>query len=141
MSTLLEQAVRAHGGIDRWNTLRTASAVLDIGGAIWRLKGQPDMFREIQLTASLRHQQVAIASSSAGWRGTFTPDAVHIDAPDGKGADERHEPRASYYGHTQQTEWDRLHALGSVTLAEYVHKARERDLLFHAANGQSPLDH
>ncbi len=111
MSTLLEQAVRAHGGIDHWNTLRTASAVLDIGGAIWPRKGQPDMFREIELTASLRHQQVEIAAPAAGWRGTFTPDVVRIDAP------------------------------GSVALAEYVHKERERDLLFHAANGPSPLDH
>ncbi|WGS47313.1 hypothetical protein LFL97_39810 (plasmid) [Burkholderia sp. JSH-S8] len=111
MSTLLEQAVRAHGGIDHWNTLRTASAVLDIGGAIWPLKGQPDMFREIELTASLRHQQVEIAAPAAGWRGTFTPDVVRIDAPGGKGAEARHAPRASYRGHTQQTEWDRLHAL------------------------------
>jgi hypothetical protein len=111
MSTLLEQVVLAHGGIDNWAKLRTASAVLDIGGAIWHLKGQPDMFQDIELAANLRHQHVAITSPRAGWRGTFTPDVVRVDSLDGHAAEERRAPRASYRGHTQQTQWDRLHAL------------------------------
>ncbi|PCE33244.1 hypothetical protein [Burkholderia ubonensis] len=111
MSTLLEQAVEAHGGIDNWERLRAVSAELDIGGAVWHLKGQPDMFQSIELAADLRRQYVAITSKAGGWRGTFTPDVVGIGSVNGRAADERSTPRTAYRGHTQQTRWDRLHAL------------------------------
>ena len=111
MSTLLEEAVLAHGGIDNWAKLQSASAVLDIGGAVWHLKGQPDMFQDIELAASLQRQHVAIASPKGGWRGTFAPHAVRVESLDGHAAEERHTPRASYQGHTQETQWDRLHAM------------------------------
>jgi hypothetical protein len=111
MSTLLEQAIRAHGGTENWARFRTVSASLDIGGAVWRLKGQPDLFQGIELAADLRHQHVAITSRIAGWRGDFTPDTVRIESLDGRAAEERHAPRESYQGHIQQTQWDRLHAL------------------------------
>ncbi|MCA8403825.1 hypothetical protein LGN09_02920 [Burkholderia cenocepacia] len=41
MSTLLEQAIQAHGRLENWNRFRAVSAELDIGGAVWHLKGQP----------------------------------------------------------------------------------------------------
>jgi hypothetical protein len=111
MSTLLEEAVHAHGRTVNWAKHGAASAVLDIGGAIWDLKGLPGLFQEIELTASLRRQHVAIASPTGGWRGTFTPDVVCVDSPDGRAADERHAPRDAYRDHTQLTQWDRLHAM------------------------------
>ncbi|KWF13199.1 hypothetical protein WL82_05985 [Burkholderia ubonensis] len=111
MSTLLERAVRAHGGIDNWAQLRQASAVLDIGGAVWHLKGQPDMFRNIEAIADLRQQHVVITSQAGGWQGTFTPGMVHIDALDAHATQACRAPRTAYGGHTQETPWDRLHAL------------------------------
>jgi hypothetical protein len=110
MSTLLEQAVQAHGGLDNWKNLRHVSAKLDIGGAIWQFKGQPDMFRRLQLEADLQQQRVELISEIAGWKGSFTPDLVRIESP-GQHVEERKAPRASYEGHTQQTPWDRLHSL------------------------------
>ncbi|QBQ99164.1 hypothetical protein [Paraburkholderia pallida] len=110
MSTLLEQAVQAHGGIDNWAKFRSVSAELDIGGAVWPLKGLPDMFQGIELAASLQRQHVGITSKGAAWRGTFTPDVVRIDSPDGH-IEERHAPRESYQGHTHLSPWDRLHGL------------------------------
>ena len=111
MSTLLEKAVQAHGGLDNWKTFGSVSAGLDIGGAIWHLKGLPDMFKDIELTASLREQLMVTTSPRAGWRGTFTPDLVQIGSLDGQTLEERHAPRASYEGQVQETPWDRLHAL------------------------------
>lgn len=111
MSTLLDDAVRAHGGLDHWSKFRTVSAALDIGGAVWHLKGQHGLFHDIELDANLRSQYVAITAPAAGWRGTFTPELVRISSLDGNANDELREPRASYQGHTQQTPWDRLHAL------------------------------
>jgi hypothetical protein len=40
MSDLLETAIKAHGGLERWNQLDTVSARLVQGGALWALKGQ-----------------------------------------------------------------------------------------------------
>ena len=111
MSTLLDEALLAHGGIDNWNRLRTASAALDIGGAVWPLKGRAGMFRNIALAASLQRQHMSITSPSAGWLGTFTPDAVRIESFNGDAAEERRAPRESYRGHVQDSQWDRLHAL------------------------------
>ncbi|MEM5314642.1 hypothetical protein [Paraburkholderia sp. JHI869] len=111
MSTLLERAVEAHGGIDNWKKLRTVSATLDIGGGIWHLKGQPDMFRNIELVASLTRQHVSIMQPTAGWQGSFTPEAVRIESLVGQAAEERRAPRDFYRGHVQDTLWDRLHAL------------------------------
>ncbi|KVS39923.1 hypothetical protein [Burkholderia ubonensis] len=111
MSTLLEQAIQAHGGIENWNRFRTVSAELDIGGAVWHLKEQPGLFHGIELVANLWHQHVAIASPAGGWRGTFEPDIVAIDTVTGETLETRHAPRDAYRGHTQQTRWDRLHAL------------------------------
>ncbi|WP_197732784.1 hypothetical protein [Paraburkholderia pallida] len=111
MSTLLEEAVRAHGGIENWTKFGAVSAELDIGGAIWHLKGLPDIFKGIELAANLRDQSMAIASPAGGWRGTYAPDVVRIGSLDGRNVEERHAPRAAYEGQTQESPWDRLHAL------------------------------
>ncbi|CAE6808068.1 hypothetical protein [Paraburkholderia haematera] len=111
MSTLLEDAVLAHGGIGNWKKHRAASASLDIGGAIWQLKGQPNMFRDIELDASLEQQHVSMTSQTAGWKGVFTPDRVSIELPEQHRVEQRDAPRTSYADHTQETQWDQLHAL------------------------------
>jgi hypothetical protein len=111
MNTLLEQAVAAHGGLENWKKLRSASATLDIGGAIWHVKGQPDMFAGIELEADLQKQHIAMQSRAAGWKSEYAPDLVRIESKAGNSVEERRAPRASYEGHTQQTQWDRLHAL------------------------------
>ncbi|MEB2609345.1 hypothetical protein SB461_22915 [Burkholderia cenocepacia] len=111
MSTLLKQAIQAHGRLENWNRFRAVSAELDIGGAVWHLKGQPGLFHGIELVADLRRQHVAIASAADGWRGTFEPDVVGIGTVNGDAPETRRAPRDAYRGHTQQTRWDRLHAL------------------------------
>ncbi|WP_423370977.1 hypothetical protein [Burkholderia sp. LMG 32019] len=111
MSTLLDEAIHAHGGIGNWERFRTVSAELDIGGAVWHLKDQPGMFHGIELAADLRRQHVAITSSGGNWRGTFEPDVVAIDSMNGAAPEARRMPRSAYQGHTQQTRWDRLHAM------------------------------
>jgi hypothetical protein len=111
MSTLLEQAVQAHGGIDAWKEIRGVRAKLDIGGGIWHVKGVPDMFRNVALDADLLRQQVDITSPSGGWTGHFTPDLVSIESKTQPVVEQRRAPRSSFAGQTQQTPWDRLHAI------------------------------
>ncbi len=39
MTDLLDRAVAAHGGLDRFNQFKTVSAHLVLGGRLWALKG------------------------------------------------------------------------------------------------------
>jgi hypothetical protein len=44
MNKLLELAVAAHGGLDRWHSYRSVSLELSVGGVLWQLKGQGGLF-------------------------------------------------------------------------------------------------
>jgi len=43
MNDLLQVAVNAHAVLERWNQLKTVKASVSITGAIWQLKGKPDI--------------------------------------------------------------------------------------------------
>ena len=43
MNDLLQVAVNAHGGLARWSQWKPAKASLSIMGAIWQVKGRPDV--------------------------------------------------------------------------------------------------
>ena len=51
MNDLLRVAVDAHGGSSRWNQLKTVKASLSITGAIWHVKGKPDVLKDVSIEA------------------------------------------------------------------------------------------
>jgi hypothetical protein len=110
MSQLLEQAVKAHGGIENWSRFRSVAVDLDVGGALWPHKGQEGLLKGIGVKADLRRQHVEFVSHKQGWRGTFEPDLVRLVSAEGA-SEERRAPRASFAGHQHETPWDRLHTL------------------------------
>jgi len=46
MNDLLKLAVEAHGGLGHWNQLSFAKADVSITGAIWAVKGRPDLLKD-----------------------------------------------------------------------------------------------
>ena len=56
MSDLLEQAIAAHGGLDAWRGMTSCVARLSIDGAIWRMKGVPDVFRSVGIGRARIHR-------------------------------------------------------------------------------------
>jgi hypothetical protein len=42
-NSLLKLATEAHGGLDRWNHLKSLKAHLSVTGGIWHVKGRPDV--------------------------------------------------------------------------------------------------
>src|SRR6266404_6101540 len=56
MNTLSKLATEAHGGLDRWNQLKSVKAHLSVTGAIWRVKGRPDVLKDIRIVLALREQ-------------------------------------------------------------------------------------
>jgi hypothetical protein len=51
MNELLSLAIKAHGGLDRWNKVRSVEATASITGAIWYVKGRPDVLKNVVVSA------------------------------------------------------------------------------------------
>ena len=60
MNELLELAVDAAGGLDRWKQLKSVRASMSITGAIYHLKGKPDVLKDITVEAQLQEQALTI---------------------------------------------------------------------------------
>jgi hypothetical protein len=111
MSDLLDLAIDAHGGLDRWQKLSKVSARASIGGATWRLKRQPDA-PDVRIKATLHEQHVEFWPYKApGTHSIYEPDRVTVKADDGPVLDSRTNPRGSFAGHTLTTPWDELHVV------------------------------
>src|ERR1700730_11466553 len=76
MNELLSLAIKAHGGLDRWNTVASVQAATSITGAIWYLKGKPDVLKNVIATAETRTERVTMTFVGQDKESTFEPDRV-----------------------------------------------------------------
>ena len=109
MNKLLQLAVDSHGGMDRWNQLKTVTASMSITGGVWYLKGRPDVLKDIVVEMSLREEKVLTRYREQNRRTVFTPREIISESEDGKLLERRLNPRASFEGQTQATPWDDIH--------------------------------
>ena len=56
MSTLVDLAISAHGGMDRRKRLSTVSAHLRVGGALWALTGKEGFMGDVNFEAELHRE-------------------------------------------------------------------------------------
>jgi hypothetical protein len=42
MNDLLNLAMKAHGGLERWKQVRNMQAKVTLNGTLWQIKGRPD---------------------------------------------------------------------------------------------------
>lgn len=109
MNDLLDSAVAAHGGLDRWNEINAISVEASITGALWHLKGKPDVLKDVRLTVGTKRQLLAVDFVGQDKRLVFEPLRVVIERRDGTIIDARDQPESSFDGHQLQTPWDDLH--------------------------------
>jgi hypothetical protein len=83
MTDLLALAVEAHGGLERWNTVKSIDVELSITGAIWQVKGRPDVLRTIAMRVEVEQERVVTTFADKDVRTTFEPDRVLIERKDG----------------------------------------------------------
>jgi len=108
MSDLLQRAVAAHGGLDRFNQFQTVSASLVNGGALWSMKGQAGFLgAPVTVTVDLHREHTSFQLPNQ--RMVFTPQRVAVETYQGAVVAERAHPRTAFVGHTLQTAWDNLH--------------------------------
>lgn len=110
MDDLLTLAVRAHGGMDRWNAFRTLRAELSVDGAIWRIKQQPGLLTDKIFELATHEERLTITPFTASDRRiTFVPGRLVLETLDGNVVEQRDDPQASFVGQVRETPWDKFH--------------------------------
>ena len=131
MSDLLNTVIEAHGGLARWNELDTVSARLTQGGVMRAIKGQGDVLNDVFARASLHQERESHHPFGApNLRSSFTPERVAIETTAGEVIEAMDQPRASFAGHTLESQWTRLqlaYFVGTAHTTFHVCSPRVRD--------------
>jgi hypothetical protein len=73
MNELLELAVKAHGGLDRWNKVKAIQVAASITGGIWYVKGKGDFLKNVVLTVETRDERLTVDFPGQDKRAIFEP--------------------------------------------------------------------
>src|SRR6202041_1330980 len=106
MPELLDLAVKAHGGLDRWNKVKAIKVAASITGGIWYVKGKPDALKNVVVTVETQSERVTIDFPGQDKRAIFQPSRVAIEKPDGTPIEARDNPEKSFEGQQRETPWD-----------------------------------
>src|SRR5713101_7501979 len=110
MNDLLVRAIAAHGGLERWKTLKRLTVTAVSGGGLFALKGMPQDPTPREQTVTLHEETASVFPfGQPDWRTRFTPHRVAIETTAGVVVRERSDPRSSFDGHDMLTPWDPLH--------------------------------
>jgi hypothetical protein len=109
MNELLSLAVKAHGGLERWNKVKSIKVAASITGAIWYVKGKGDFLKNVVLTADTRNERLTVDFPGQGKRAIFTPSRIAIETANGALIEARDNPEKSFEGQQRETPWDEVH--------------------------------
>ena len=109
MNELLQTAVTAHGGLERWNEISTIKVAASITGAIWFVKSQGDYLKNIVMTVDTRNERMITDFPGQDKRLIFQPSRLVMEHVDGTGIQAREDPEKSFEGQERDTPWDDLH--------------------------------
>jgi hypothetical protein len=148
MSNLLDLAIAAHGGLDRWKAIRHLDLTLTLTGGLYFLKGHPEGLGTVSLRVETQRQEAVITPYvTQNQRGRFTPDRVWIEDVQGHPILSRDNPRQSFAGHELMTPWDQLHRLyfSSYAMWNYLNTpfiftlpdVETQELESHVENGET----
>lgn len=108
-TTLVEQVLQRHGGLDRWRQFDTATARLRVGGVLWPLKQQAGVMDDVSVRVHLREPRAShFPFTAPNLRTSFQPHRVAIEDDAGNVASELLQPRQSFEGHGLETPWTPL---------------------------------
>jgi hypothetical protein len=108
-SDLLNLAVKAHGGLDRWNKVKAIKVAASITGAIWFVKGKGDFLKNVVLTAETRNERLTVDFPGQDKRAVFEPSRILMEKVDGTLIEARDNPEKSFEGQQRETPWDDIH--------------------------------
>ena len=109
MNELLSLAVKAHGGLDRWNKVKSVKVAASITGAIWFLKSRGDALKNVEMTIDTKVERVVTDFPGQNKRSIFEPNCIVIQKVDGTRIESRGNPEESFKGQQRETPWDDIH--------------------------------
>jgi hypothetical protein len=109
MNQLLDLAVKAHGGLERWNKVKSVKVAASITGAIWFVKSKGDVLKDVIATIETQKERLTMDFPGQDKRTIFEPARVVIGKTHGTLIAARDNPEKSFEGHQLSTPWDDLH--------------------------------
>lgn len=109
MNELLHLAVKAHGGLERWQQVKALKVAASITGAIWYVKGKGDVLKEVVMTIETQQERLTMDFPGQNKRSLFEPRRVVLETADGTLIEARDDPEKSFEGQQQETPWDDIH--------------------------------
>jgi hypothetical protein len=121
VTSLLDEVLEAHGGLQRWSTVRRITARERVGGLLPRTRMPGNRFADVKVMLEVEDARVSFDPfPGAGRVGVFEPGAVRIETADGEVLESRTDPRQSFSGLSglrRNLRWD---ALDSVYFGGYA---------------------
>ncbi len=109
MNQLLDLAVMAHGGLKRWNKVKSVKVAASITGAIRFVKSKGDVLKNVIATIETQKERLTMDFPGQDKRTIFEPARVIIEKTNGRLIAARDNPEKSFEGHQLSTPWDDLH--------------------------------
>ena len=95
MNRLLDLAIKAHGGLDRWKKVNSIEVDASITGAIWFVKGRVDVLKNVVINAEIKRERLTMEFPGQNKRTVFEPDRVVVETSDGEAITARDDPKKS----------------------------------------------
>lgn len=101
MIQLLDLAVRAHGGLDAWRSIKSIELKASLNGELLRIKGHPEGIIDVLIHIEAREPALTITPfGRPDFAGHFLPDRVWLEG-NGSGKEQvLRNPRRSFEGHS-----------------------------------------
>jgi hypothetical protein len=109
MNELLNLAVNAHGGLERWNRVTSLKVAASITGAIWFVKSKGDALKNVVMTMDTKAERLVTDFPGLDKRSIFEPNRVVMEKLDGALIESRDDPERSFQGQQRETPWDDIH--------------------------------
>ena len=110
MSDLLETAVAAHGGWERWQGLKKLTAHVSVQGGMLHAKGKAGALADVHITLDPHRQRVERSPFGApGRHSVYEPERTAIVTDAGEIVEAREAPRDAFASHGYATPWDNQH--------------------------------
>jgi hypothetical protein len=108
MNDLLQLAVKAHGGLERWNQISSITVAASLTGAIWFVKSQGDYLKDVVMTIDTTKEWLVTDFPGQDKRFIFEPQKLVMERRDGTLLQERENPERIFAGQQRETPWDDL---------------------------------
>jgi hypothetical protein len=111
MNELLSFAVKAHGGLERWNELKAIKVSASITGAIWFVKGKGDFLKNVVLTVETKNERLVVDFPGQDRRAIFEPNRIVIETATGTPIQITDDPERTFEGQQRETPWNDTHVI------------------------------